>query len=94
MLKAIWPSLARLHNELSPGANITTAGASLLLVDISEGSLRSIVRHHVLLPILAHPVPVHVRVSTEDPLAFPRQGLHCAPRVACNAHLGIRKSAV
>ncbi|KAI0926219.1 hypothetical protein AcW1_008440 [Taiwanofungus camphoratus] len=26
MLKAIWPSLARLPNHLSPGANITTAG--------------------------------------------------------------------
>ncbi|TBU38119.1 NCS1 nucleoside transporter family [Dichomitus squalens] len=26
MLKAIWPSLAHLHNGLAPGANITTAG--------------------------------------------------------------------
>ncbi|KAI1797159.1 NCS1 nucleoside transporter family [Ganoderma leucocontextum] len=26
MLKAIWPSLAHLHNGLSPGANITTSG--------------------------------------------------------------------
>ncbi|PIL35616.1 transporter [Ganoderma sinense ZZ0214-1] len=26
MLKAIWPSLARMHNGLSPGANITTSG--------------------------------------------------------------------
>ncbi|KAL5498160.1 hypothetical protein ACEPAH_2290 [Sanghuangporus vaninii] len=25
MLKAIWPSLARMHNQLPPGANITTA---------------------------------------------------------------------
>ena len=31
MLKAIWPSLARLHNGLDPGANITTSGACWMM---------------------------------------------------------------
>ena len=32
MLKAIWPSLAHLHNGLSPSANITTSGLSCPLL--------------------------------------------------------------
>ena len=94
MLKAIWPSLAHLHNDLSPGANITTAGASLLLVDISEGSLRNIVRHHVLLPILADTPPVHVCLPTEDSLPVPVQSHSRPSRMDRDTHLVIHQSPV
>jgi hypothetical protein len=54
MLKAIWPSTARIPNHLSPSANITTVGefnTDLIIVTLS---IEIAHRNDVLLLVLAH----------------------------------------
>ena len=94
MLKAIWPSLAHLNNGLAPGANITTAGMPVRSCQESHSCTDEDYRYHVLFPVLAHPVPLDVRLPTEDSMAIHDQGVRRPARMAGDAHLGIRQGAV
>ena len=49
-------------------------------------------RNHVLLHLLGDTVPLHARLSTENPVAVPRQSDHRATLLARLAHLGVCKS--
>ena len=95
MLKAIWPSLARMHNGLSLGANITTSG--LFCLKRGDAACQADVRarrNDVLLPLLAHSVSLHARLSSEDPMALHDQGVRRPACVARDAHLVLRQGAV
>lgn len=78
MLKAIWPSIARLPNHLPANANITTSGMFPYLRSVAAFLTSECRRHDVLLPLLAHPISVHVCFAAENPLAFPHQSNHCS----------------
>jgi hypothetical protein len=97
MLKAIWPSLAHLHNDLPAGANITTSGmhSAALRSDSKESLIIAghIVanRNDVLLLILADSVPAYARFASKDPLVIHRQGHHCSPCLARDAYLVVHQ---
>ena len=92
MLKAIWPSIDRLANHLSPSANITTAGTSsgpgLLL-----RSRRLLYRDDLLLSLLAHSTPFYVRLTAEDTLVVFCQSNHSTTDMVGFTYLGVRQSA-
>ena len=92
MLKAIWPSIGRLPNHLSPSANITTAGTSsgpgLLL-----RSRRLLYRDDLLLSLLAHSTPFYVRLTAEDTLVVFCQSNHSTTDMVGFTYLGVRQSA-
>ena len=94
MLKAIWPSLAHLHNGLSPGANITTLGLSCLSCGVAAADADIRVRIDVLLPVLAHSVPFHPRPTAEDPLALCGRIVRRPPSVVRHAYLVPRQGPV
>jgi hypothetical protein len=60
MLKAIWPSIAKMPNRLPVSANITSSGVSFPLLPIVICLLDQFFRIDVLLSLLAHPVSVSV----------------------------------
>lgn len=83
MLKAIWPSVARVPNHLSPDANITTVGTTLsniipFIQTCIADSLRF--RRHVLLPLLASPVPFHAHLTPADQVLLHGQ-IHRRPNL-------------
>ena len=95
MLKAIWPSIARLPNHLPPSANITTSGTCPPDTAPKSGQhLRCLFyRDDLLLSLLVHSVPFYAHLATEDTLAIFRQSNHCATDMVGVAYLGICQSA-
>jgi hypothetical protein len=95
MLKAIWPSIARLPNHFPSSANITTSGTCVLdPAPKSEQHLRCLFyRDDLLLSLLAHSVPFYARLATEDTLAVFCQGNHSATDMVGVAYLGVCQSA-
>jgi hypothetical protein len=71
MLKAIWPSIAKIPNELPASSNITTSGEPIFLQD-STVCLLILYRNDVLLLILDTPASPDVRLASED-----QTSVHC-----------------
>ncbi|KXN81396.1 hypothetical protein AN958_04785 [Leucoagaricus sp. SymC.cos] len=76
MLKAIWPSIARVPNHLPESSNITTVG----------------IVHHVLLLVLADPISPHVRISSENPAPLHRKIDSGSGSLAGNFNMGLRSA--
>jgi hypothetical protein len=93
MLKAIWPSFAHLPNHLPPSANITTSGTYELqpLILIKQKTY-ACQRDDLLLTLLAHTVPIHVRLSAEDTLAVLSQINYSSTHMVNAAYLGTGQS--
>lgn len=89
MLKAIWPSIAKMPNHLPVSANITSSGVSFPLLPIVKCLPYHFLRIDVLLSLLAHSVSVFVCDSSQDPLAVLRKGRAHTHSMAGNGHMGI-----
>jgi hypothetical protein len=76
MLKAIWPSLARLPNHLSPGANITTSGLLSFSTCLSHLSILTDqnIRDDVLSSVLDNSVSVLARITSENQVVIRGEG--------------------
>lgn len=93
MIRAIWPSVANIPNRLPEGANITTSGEPCLPIQYLGTVPQRYPRHHVLLHLLDHPIPLHVHLPPEAPLYFRPQERHCPRSMARNVRLGNGQSA-
>jgi hypothetical protein len=95
MLKAIWPSIARLPNHLPPSANITTSGTCPLdPASESRQHLRCLFyRDNLLLSLLVHSAPFYAHLATKDTLAVFGQSNHSATDMVGVAYLGVCQSA-
>lgn len=87
MIKAIWPSIARMPNHLSPSASITSSGKA---DGMSKLCIRSpFFRSPMLLHLLADPVSLHAHPTTQSEVFVLRQGCDSPDSVASNGHLGV-----
>jgi hypothetical protein len=95
MLKAIWPSFAHLPNHLPSSANITTSGTCELRILIKQLNKKAYAfqRDDLLLSLLAHSVPIHVHISTEDTLTILSQINYSSAHMVSAAYLGTGQSA-
>ena len=66
MLKAIWPSIAKIPNELSASSNITTAGEPMMFLQDFTVYLLILWRNDLLLHILDTPASPDVDLAPED----------------------------
>ena len=92
MLRAIWPSIARLPNRLPPGANITSTGEKSR--QTTDSVTNATYRDALLLYLLDTAVPLHVYLPTEDSLVVRCEGYRRTHLLDWFAHLGIRQSSV
>ena len=93
MIKAIWPSIAHLPNHLPVSANITTSGTYPCRFVAPPFNLSRPQRPFVLLPLLAHPISVHVYLAPEDSMVVCGKGCHCSRCMDCHAHLVVRQGS-
>jgi hypothetical protein len=91
MLKAIWPSIAKIPNRLPVSSNITTVGWSIILQDFVACPL-IISRNHVLFPLLDNPAPPDDDLTSEDPTFVHYQRDSCSYCMAQHINLVLRQS--
>ena len=91
MLKAIWPSIAKIPNELPASSNITTAGGPIFLQD-STLCLQIPCRNDVLLLILDTPASPDVGLASEDQTFVHCERDNCSYCMGQHINLVVRKS--
>lgn len=89
MLKAIWPSIAKIPNELPPSSNITTAGEPIQ--DVTACPL-ILCRNDVLFLILDTPASPDVGLTSEDQTFVHCERDSCSYCMAQHINLVIRQS--
>ena len=91
MLKAIWPSIARIPNELPPSSNITTVGEPIFLQDPAACPL-ILCRIDVLFLILDTSASPDVGLASENQTFVHCERDNCSYCVAQHINLVIRQS--
>lgn len=92
MLKAIWPSIAKIPNELpASSSNITTVGEPIFLQDSIVCPL-ILCRNDVLLRILDTPASPDVGLASEDQTFVHCERDNCSYCMAQHTNLVIRQS--
>ena len=91
MLKAIWPSVAKIPNELPASSNITTPGEPIFLQDSTACPL-ILCRNDVLLHILDTSASPDVGLSSEDQTFVHCERNSCSYCMAQHINLVIRQS--
>jgi hypothetical protein len=91
MLKAIWPSIVKIPNELPASSNITTVGQPIFLED-STVCLLILCRNDVLLLILDTPASPDVGLASEDQTFIYCERDNCSYCLAQHINLVVRQS--